>query len=315
MHTNFIVATLVGLASTTSLSAQRERAEFEFQKRNTVIEYGAVPVGKHSLDELAVGTTWRLGNNIATTWLCEMPIFAGDVLLVPGHYRIGLVRDSEDRASIAFAGSGLATGSGSELRAQGQFEDVKKPGKRLTIELSPAGKGSKTSDRRPLHLRVEFGPKAWVADLDVVAGTRSTKLGGGWTLDVFALPADLVNARGQRPVAVATLQKKNLPDDAPVGWNLVLGGDEARLVPWMKAPTEQFGFGEPTAPDPEWSTTGTIEGSGDAQQKADDGATTEAEEPLALESASSKKGVFTIGLSLGDRKFTVTVPAPTPPKK
>lgn len=92
------------------LAAQRDTPTIKLQKRSSTITYGAVPFGKHSLSELQVGVSWRLGMNNASTWRTEMPVLIGKQLLAPGEYRIHLKRLDGERCGLEVHGSALALG-------------------------------------------------------------------------------------------------------------------------------------------------------------------------------------------------------------
>src|SRR5262245_16722941 len=68
--------------------AQRAQAQIEWQKRQAVIDYGVVKLGKHTLDELPAGQSWRMGNNEASTLKTQVPLFVGDEQVAPGAYRV-----------------------------------------------------------------------------------------------------------------------------------------------------------------------------------------------------------------------------------
>lgn len=315
MHVASLRSVLVVIITLSSALAQRESAKLEFQKRSTAIAYGAVRVGKHSLDSLEIGGTWRLGNNEASTWRLDMPIVASGVVLPPGEYRVNLIREAADRLALNLVGTRHALGADRDLRVPGALSTNGKPSENLAIRLASATKPKKGAVQLDAQLAVDFGSSHWQAELALLSGEQNTKLGRGWTLEIFAVPGDLVTARGATPLAVGALRKKSADDKAPQAWNLILAGDEARLVPWMTAPTEQFGFAEPTAPDPEWIRRGTIE---TPATKAEDGkaaTTSEQAPPLRLVTAAAKDGNFLIDLAAGEHAMQVRIEPPTRTKK
>ncbi len=309
MQPKVSLATLVVavFVSTLPLAAQRKQASFEWQKRATVLDYGVVPVGKHSLDALAVGSSWRLGANQASTWKLAMPILAGDAVLPPGQFRVQLRREQEERLTVTLAGASAALGSGSaDLTVQGSLSKLDKPVSKLAISLLMPPKTKAVDGNQALAMHVDFGEHRWSGDITVLGGKASTKV-AGYTLVVFGVPEAVFAARGDRGLAIATLQKKTAADGMPEGWNLVLLGDEAKLVPWMQAPTEQNGFGAVTPPEAAWTTTGTVTAS-DAQ--GDD-----APSVLELQDAGLQKGELNLTLWCGKQLLAVALPEPKPAKK
>ncbi|MCA8952619.1 MAG: hypothetical protein KDE27_24110 [Planctomycetes bacterium] len=282
--------------------AQRETPTFEFQKRSTTIEYGVVPVGKHTLDELEVGGTWRLGMNTASVWRSEVPIVAGERLLPPGEYRCHLRRIDAQRCAVVAAGSALAVGGGSEFEVEGTLDKAGKTAKKLDIAWQKGKAKSKTSQEASLQVR--FGEHEWKGAMEVLGG--ETAKVGGYKLTVFAIPASFVEKRAKTPVPIAVLSKGKNKDME--SWNLLLDENEARLVPWMAAPTEQFGFGSIEAPAAARSTSGKVEATA-----------LEADEPvetLDLTSSGLAKGELALELVVGKEKLAITVPEPPEnPKK
>ena len=85
-----LAAAFAAPALVSTAQAQRENLDLGWQKRQLVISYGAVPVGKHGLHELPVGRTWRMGFNRASTLFTELPLWNGKELVAPGGYRVKL---------------------------------------------------------------------------------------------------------------------------------------------------------------------------------------------------------------------------------
>ncbi|MGE0144301.1 MAG: hypothetical protein AB7T19_13535 [Planctomycetota bacterium] len=310
-----IRSVLVVVITLSSALAQRESAKLEFQKRSTSIAYGAVRVGKHSLDSLEIGGTWRLGNNEASTWRLDMPIVTNGAVLPPGEYRVNLVREANDRLALNLVGTRHALGGDRDLRVPGALSTNNKPSENLAIRLASATKPKKGAVQLDAQIAVDFGSSHWQAELALLSGEQNTKLGRGWTLEIFAVPGDLVTARGATPLAVGTLRKKPADDKSPQAWNLILAGDEARLVPWMTAPTEQFGFAEPTAPDSEWIRRGTIETPAAKAEDGKEATTSEQVPPLRLVAAVTKDGNFQIDLAAGEHAMQIRIEPPTRSKK
>jgi hypothetical protein len=272
------------------LAAQRPDATFEHQKRATTITYGAVPVGQHSLAELQVGQAWRMGMNEASTWRLDMPLVAGDKVIAPGAYRVQLQRTGETTAELLANGSGRALGGNGDGQVPGQIGKAGKPAKKLAVEWRK--KGAAAHGNQPAQVAVQFGEHEWLGDVTVIGG-KELKLGGGWKAVAFTVPAEVLAAG---PAAVATLERGDQR------WNVVLGKDSVKLVPWMQAPTESFGFGEVKGPDESATTTGKVE---PLEQKVD--------KPwpvLEVLSAKAEKGEVRLELAHGTEAVRVTLPEP-----
>lgn len=271
-----------------------QKATYEWQRRATTIAYNPVPVGKHGLDELKVGDSWRLGMNEASTWTLERPIM--DQRLMPaGAFRIALRRHAEDKLTLVLIGSGLALGGGDDLEVEGRLQDLQKPTSKLDIAFSVPPTERSKSDNQGVNLDVAFGNKRWHAQVTLL-GAKSEKA-GAWTLEVVSPSAQLARTQG-KPAAIGLLTRKG--GKGPTAWNLILAGEEARLVPVMAAPTANFGFGEPTPPDPAWTTAG----------KAVAADRNDLAKTIELESFTAKNGELTIVISALKERLTLTLPEP-----
>ncbi len=289
-----IAAFALALAvSGATLVAQRPTPTFEWQKRATTIEYGAVPLGQHGLAELPNGQVWRLGMNEASTWQITMPVIAGDTVLAPGTYRIQLQRNGETSCAILANGSGQALGTTKDGQVNGQLGKAAKPTKKLAIDW--VKNGAPVHGNQPAKIALQFGDVEWLGEVTIV-GNKTANL-PGWKLAVFTLPAAILAARDKTPVAVAVLTKGK-----EESWNLVLGKDGAKLVPWMTKPTEQFGFGQIVPPDANLTTTGTVEG---VEIKI-----AAPFEVAELQSSSLAKGEFSIQIAFDREALVIRVPEP-----
>lgn len=282
------------LLTLASLPAQRPEVTFEWQKRTTTIAYGAVPVGKHGLGELPVGETWRLGMNEASTMQLTMPMFAGDAWVAPGHYRINLVRTDETHCAIAVAGSEHALNR--EGRVPGEIKKATKPGKKLSIEW--AKNGAPVAGNQAAKIVVQFGEHEWQGEV-LLLGNKTVNVSGG-RLSVFSVPSPRIDAREKEPVPIAVFSKGKDGDQG--SWNLVLGKSDVHLVPWMEAPTEQFGFGAITPPDQKLKTTGTVTASALG--------TDAALEAVELRESSLTKGELRLVVACGKESLEIRVPEP-----
>lgn len=290
-----VAFTLAAVTFAAALPAQRGEPALEWQKRTTSLDYGAVPVGRHTLAELPVGEQWRLGNNNASTWTAEMPIVCGERVLAPGQYRINLQRLAEDRCAVIAQGSHFALGSGDDARIEGALGKASKPGKKLAIDWTKAA--SKDKHNLPAQMVVQFGEAEWKGDV-LLVGNKPAKV-GGWQLFAFTLPAALHD--GKRPLPLAVLQKGD------ERWNLIVSGSEAKLLPWMAAPTDSFGFGEVAPPDAARTSEGTV-----TAADAPDGKPVEF---LELRQSALQKGSFALEFAVGSRTLQVSVPEPKPKPK
>src|SRR5438552_2465348 len=104
-----------------------------------------------------------------------------------------------------------------------------------TIEWRMPSKDDKAQPNQHVNLEIAFGDHLWTGKLLALGGKPASKV-GGYTLDVFTVPQELLAARDKKPVAVASLKKKAAGKKAPDGWNVVLGKDEAGLIAWLAAP-------------------------------------------------------------------------------
>lgn len=277
----------------TPLLCQRPTPTFEWQKRATILEYGAVPVGKHGISELPVGQSWRMGMNEASSWQLTMPILAGDELLAPGTYRVQLQRTGETTCAILVNGSGQALGGTSDGKVPGQLGKASKPTKKLNIDWQK--NGTPAQGNQPAKLVLQFGEVEWQGEVTIV-GNKTVPL-PGWKLSVFSVPAARLEGRDKAPVPCAALTRGK--DE---GWNLVVSGKEAKLVPWMAKPTEQNGFGAIVPPNEALTTSGTAEA-----------IEIKIEKPFEVAehmSSSLTKGTFTVQIGFGKEAVVVTVPEP-----
>ena len=275
------------------LLAQNEAA-LEWQKRSTAIRYNAVPVGKHGIAELKIGDTWRLGMNEASKWSVAMPILAGDTWIAPGEYRVNLQRRTEDECAIAANGSNLAFGGGGsgDGLVIGKLGKPAKPTSKLAIEI--AKKGAAVAGNQPAQITVQFGDADWHGDMTVV-GSKTTNVSGG-KLTVFGIPAGQME---KGPVPIATWSRGK---DGDQNWNVVLDKSVVRLVPWMSAPTESFGFGAVVPPDAAQQTEGKA---APVDAKADKELAV-----LELREATSSKGELRLVVAYGTQTVECRVPEP-----
>ena len=277
------------------LLAQSEPT-LEWQKRSTSIRYNAVPVGKHGLSELKVGDTWRLGMNQASTWQVAMPILAGDTWIAPGQYRVNLQRRDEEQCAVVANGSGSALGGSGDGALVGKVGKSGKPTKSLTIGI--AKKGAATFGNQPAQMTVQFGESEWNGEM-LLVGNKTVPVTGG-KLAVFTIPAAQME---KGPVPIATWSRGKDGEDS---WNVVVDKDAVRLVPWMSAPTESFGFGAVVPPDSSQQTEGKVT---PVEAKAEKDL-----ETLELREATATKSDLRLVVAWGKKTVECLVPLPKPKK-
>ena len=161
---------LVCLCLVTSFaSAQREETDVEWQKHHAKIEYNVVNVGQHKLDELQVGQNWRMGQNSASQLRTDMALLVGDVVVVPGMYRVGIHRDGEKDFSFVIEGGSQGEtppAAPTGVLAKGELKKSDKPHKKLEVTLQ-AGREVQTSVQ-PAKITVTYGENQLVAGLSLV---------------------------------------------------------------------------------------------------------------------------------------------------
>jgi hypothetical protein len=249
------IAALLLLAP--AAAAQRMQAQFEWQERAVVLEYGKVSVGKHSLDELHVGETWRMGANAITTLRTTAPLITADAVIPPGHYRAWIARPTDDRYELQVDGAGrwMAAG-GDHATITGVLTKAAPPSTTLEIALE-LGSEQKDPELRSLACKVTYGAPRLVAELTIV-GSASKKVGGA-TVDWFKLPspwlAERVELAKHTPVASVTWAKA--PKEGPQRFNLLVSDRDARLVPQETPPTAEEGRGPMAEETTEYDHVGT----------------------------------------------------------
>jgi Skp family chaperone for outer membrane proteins len=138
------------LAALFAAAASAQKPTFEWQKRAASIDYGSVPLGKHSLAELPIGGSWRLGANQATVLRLAMPAIVGEAVVAPGAYTVQLQRTGEVACSLV---------SGEGVRIDGPLGKAAKPTKKLVIDWLKDGAPKASS--QAAKLVVQFGDNEW----------------------------------------------------------------------------------------------------------------------------------------------------------
>jgi hypothetical protein len=182
----------------------------------------------------------------------DVPLLVGEAIVAPGTYRVGFERSAETKAAITVAGSGLGLLTTGDGRIDGELGKAAKPAKKLDIQWRKKGTapaGAAVAANQPVQIVVTFGPDEWVGDA-VVLGHKPFTV-AGWKGALFQVPSARLEAGLPTPIASLTRGNDH--------WNVVVDKDGVRVVPWMEAPTEQFGFGAVPKPDPARVVTGTRE--------------------------------------------------------
>lgn len=308
---------LAGLLTAAAAAPEsRGKARFEWQGQELVLEHGVVPVGKHRLDELRNGETWRLGAGAITTLRTEAPLITADGVIPPGWFRAWIGRPTEERLALKLDGAGrwMAVG-GDDVLIDGALSFADPPGKALAVTLRPATE-QVDPEQVALALAVEFGAPRLTVPLTLVGG--ATKKVGGAAVTWFKLPADWLEQRLElaklTPIATVALAKPR--KGQPATLNLLLSDTQARLVPQVEPPTADGGFGPLPELSVEHDLRGTVEF---AAAVAADGTT-----PLAPArhlvvddvTVTSRKGLpptLRLALRVGARRAEITLPlAPAP---
>lgn len=304
-----------------ALPAQRASAKLTVGDREVALDYGVVPRGKHTLAELppgqewpagdegtllvtkgilrtAYGPAWRLGMNEASVLRTQVPLLAGESILVaPGAYRVSLHRKTEKEVLLVLSGAGLALGANTDLGLPGTLEESKLVADKLAIEWNPPSAKNKKDLELATELVARYGPHEVRVPLRAIV-PRAAKL-AGYQLDVFAYDAKWLAERIEKKQATPwlALRPATAKKDKEA-FSLVVTGETGSLTPWMTAPEELFGFGNVVPPNATAKTEGSV-------QSAKAGATKPRLEADKCERSS--KGEFTFRLAFGEVLATATL--------
>jgi hypothetical protein len=225
-----------------------------------------------------------------------MPILTGERWIAPGEYRINMLRTDEEHCTLIADGSALALAQGVDSGVVGEIAEAGKPSKKLAVEWEKNGQAA--LGNQPARIVVQFGPTQWRGSVLVLGGT-TVKVPGG-RLTVFHVPAAHLEALEDKAVPIGVLSKGKDGDKG--SWNLVVHKSEARLVPWMTAPRDQFGFGAIAAPDESLQSKGPMTITAQADQK----------ELAALEllESSLANGELVVVAAFGLKTLELRVPEP-----
>lgn len=249
---SFAAASLSGAAQ-----AQRQEVHFDWQKHVVSFAYGAPRVAKHSIDELKVGDSWRIGSGDATTLTLDAPLLTADSVVPPGAYRVNLGRPSAEQFNLQIDGPGSCVDEGrDDIVVAGKRHDASKANDKLELRLSPE-KEQPDAELRRFALVIQFGIPQVEIPLTIV-GSQSTKA-KGVTLESFKIPEKVLDDRlaAQKHTPVAALVRTG-SKEIPERMNLLLAEKEVILQPTMKAPTESYGFGAIPKLDAVWILHGTV---------------------------------------------------------
>jgi hypothetical protein len=237
--------------------AQRVDAKTSWQKHDAAIEYGPVKVGKHSLSEFQQGTVWRMGNNTASVFRLEMPIFDGDACLLPGSYRVGISRRGDDAFTLDTVGGNFGLGGVNDSIFPGKSTEAK-PNDKLTLDWQADPNVKEAGPNKAMSLRIQFGPSVLTLPMLLLGGKPVDV--PGYAVEVFTVPQELLEKRMGAGLLtpIATFTPKDHRDKkVPAAFNLLLGKSQATIQPQGVAPTDSYGFGEAHMPDAAYTRKGT----------------------------------------------------------
>ena len=312
-----IVAAASGLlaalvTATAPLPAQRAKPSTAWGRRTVEIDHGKPAFGKHSLEELRPGTTWRLGNNLATVLRTQTPLLADNRIIAPGEYRVAIYRAQDgERFMLQVDHAGWAIGQDrAAIRLPATLE-ITEPSKRLEIKWQKAPRDGQSVTPDPnghMILQAQFGPNRLDVPMTLLGSTKAGKL-RGWKLTAFQVPEAVLKARlGQdEPTVVGSLHPRRAPSDreAPPFFNVVVRQESIALVPALRAPVSSFGFGKLERLDTAWTTESALEwADGDDQQPF-----------FTIPSAALKKRVLTLTCAWGAKTAAASLRIPTGPKR
>ncbi len=293
-----------------SLAAQREQPTFKLGAATLVLDHGVPPYGKHGLDELPPGKTWRLGSNEATTLHTDFLILAGEALIAPGQYRAQIHRGESGGFALQLDYARWALGEPAEgnkasriAATPGEGDPVEK----LAIEWRPDERGEGERGGQPVTMRVRFGPHVVDAPLELFPPAACSAKLGSWSLAGYPLPADVVVERLKQDHAtvVATLRPKSKVSGrkSPPFFNVVLRKEGGKVVPALRAPVDSFGFAALEPFDAEWTQ--------DVKVEWKDGRNPTP--AFVITEASVRRHELCFSFLVGERMGIATVPLPKKP--
>ncbi|HYC76582.1 MAG TPA: hypothetical protein VEI02_03040 [Planctomycetota bacterium] len=294
-HARCVAALMVGLAVP---SAAQKPAEFKIKDRRCAIDYVSVPSGRHGLEELNVGGSWRMGAGGPTTLAADLPILSGDRIIAPGGYLLTARRVADQQVNFELDQAGAALGGSGALQLDCEMTRLPEKAKKLDIVFNAAGKDE--PGMKPAKIVMLFAQYQVTAPVKVVAAKPAKA--GEWQLDVFTYPKDVIAKRlaDGAGTPICTLRRPD-PEDAKktLAYNAVITKDSAKLIPWTPLPVGRANEGQP--PDAAKIRDGKVEWSA-------------AQKPVAtcdLEKAEFKKNEgLTLRLICGDQLGVLTFPDP-----
>ncbi len=317
LRTGITVFTAITLAP---LAAQRQQATLHIDEHTAVLDYGVPRWGKHSLDALPAGKTWRLGSNEASTLTTDVPLFTGRGMVAPGAYRCRLYRHKDgQRYYLQLDYGRWAQGLKAHAERLPASLVEGEPAERLAIEWqdraagapSPEGGGdaaARTAAPANMHavdLIANFGPHQMRVEFTAAPGTAVGRL-RGYTLTAFQIPSDRIEARNERelPTVVATLRPRKpvRSRKQPPFFNLLISGDTLSLEPALRAPTDSFGFASLEPWPDEWRARAEGEWQAADAEYAH----------FTITGVEQKRRTLTLHCALGRRTATLQVEIPRP---
>ena len=143
----FFATALLALATPGFPQGNRGKAELKAGDGSISIDYGRPALkGRNMIDQLAIGTLWRMGSNLATTITTPVDLKFGSTRIPKGMYRLLLKRLSQDEYELVFntqtAMEGAQRDESKDIaRVALKTESLTTPVETFTIELKPASDG------------------------------------------------------------------------------------------------------------------------------------------------------------------------------
>ena len=295
-------APFVFVATMPSAFAQRAQGKFDWQGKTALFDCGVPRVGKHTIAEVEVGKTWRLGAGPSSILTTGAPLIADDKVVPPGAWRVQLLHSQAKQFDLLVEGAGRFVNNDDNTIFKGSFVDAKQPSSKLEISLAPNGE-QPDKKLRPLLFTATYGSPQVTVPFAIVGG--AAKKAGGATVDGWKLPAEWVAKqwKAAHPVPVATLTVAAPAKDAPKAMNVMLGENDVQLVGQDVPSQNAFATLDPH--DKKWDRKGTVAWS----------EVPEAADHFVLDDVKFEKGKeLKLSARLGKRKAEITIPLGGNPK-
>jgi hypothetical protein len=296
------LALVVATVAAPAAVAQRAQGKFDWQGRTALFDCGVPRVGKHTIAEVEVGKTWRLGAGPSSILTTGAPLIADDKVVPPGAWRVQLLHSQAKQFDLLVEGAGRFVSNDDSTVFKGSFVDAKAPTSKLEIALAPSG-DQPDKELRPLLFTATFGSPQVTVPFAIVGSVA--KKASGATVDGFKLPAEWVAKQWKagHPAPVATLTVAAPAKDAPKAFNVMLGENDVQLVGQDVPSQNAFAALDPH--DKKWDRKGTVAWS-DAPEAADH---------FVVDDVKFEKGKeLRLTARLGKKKAEITIPLGGDPK-